>query len=251
MSSLLGRRNPGQRDRTVRERLVLFDIDGTLLLSGGAGKRAVLRALHDETGIDAEHLERVRFDGKTDPAIVSELFHAAGRGSECTPTRMARVIERYLWHLEADLAVNAHRAKVMPGVASLLDRLWADRRLVVGLLTGNVSHGAAVKLRAVGIAPERFAVGAYGSDHPERSALPPIAVERARQYFGRAVGGREVVILGDTPADMTCGNGIGARAIGVTTGNFAEADLAAAGAQAVFADFTAVDEVHRCIAEGP
>lgn len=239
------------RGTVVKQRLVLFDIDGTLLLSGGAGRRAVLRALDDEAGIDGERVEGVRFDGKTDPAIITELFAAAGRADECTSDRIDRVIDRYLWHLEADLAVNAHLARVMPGVADLLDRLATDPRLVLGLLTGNVSRGATVKLRAVGIAPERFAVGAYGSDHAARSALPPIAVERAREHFGRAVGGRDVIILGDTPADMTCGQGIGARAIGVTTGNFSHADLLGAGADAVFADFTSVDEVHHCIAEAP
>lgn len=231
----------------MTQRLVLFDIDGTLLLSGGAGRRAIMRAIDDEAAIDERSLDQVRFDGKTDPAIVTELFEVVGRGHECDDHRIGRVLDRYVVHLEADLAVNAHRARVMPGVEQLLDRLAADSRVVLGILTGNVSRGADVKLRAVGIAPERFAVGAYGSDHRDRSALPPIAVERARPIFGRMVSGRDVVIIGDTPADVTCGQGIGARAIAVATGNFSTAELARAGAHAVFADLTTLDDVHQCI----
>ena len=240
------RGRPGRGD-FVSQCLVLFDIDGTLLLSGGAGRRAVLRAIADEAAIDAETVDRVRFDGKTDPAIVSELFATAGRAGECNPDRIQRVIDRYLIHLEADLAINAHRATVMPGVFALLDRLAADSRVVLGLLTGNVSQGASAKLRAVGIAPDRFRLGAYGSDHAVRSELPPIAVERAVPFFGRQVTGPEVVIIGDTPADVTCGQGIGARAIAVATGGFSTEQLADAGAHAVFGDLSSVDEVHRCI----
>ncbi|MFN0178661.1 MAG: HAD family hydrolase [Gemmatimonadales bacterium] len=235
----------------VTQRLVLFDIDGTLLLSGGAGRRAIMQAIEDEAEIGAAHVDQVRFDGKTDPAIITELFAAAGRADECSPERIERVIARYVFHLEADLAINAHRATVMPGVVALLDRLADDARIVLGLLTGNVSRGAAVKLRAVGIAPERFRVGAYGSDHAVRSALPPIAAERAAPIFGRTPGGPEVVIIGDTPADVTCGQGIGARAIGVATGSFSTDQLTQAGAHAVFSDLSPIAEVHDYIVGPP
>jgi phosphoglycolate phosphatase-like HAD superfamily hydrolase len=231
----------------VRQRLVLFDIDGTLLLSGGAGRRAIVKALEDEAGVDPEGANSVRFDGKTDPQIVLEMFEAVGREDECDDARIERVIERYVTHLEADLALNAARATVMPGVLSLLASLRQDTRVVLGLLTGNVSRGAEIKLRAVGIDPGQFQVGAYGSDHPVRSSLPPIAVRRAHPIFGRSVAGPEVVIIGDTPADVTCGQGIGARSIGVATGSFSTAQLVAAGAHAVFTDLADTAAVHSTI----
>lgn len=241
------RRGSNARDERVKKRLVLFDVDGTLLLSGGAGRRAILKALEDEAGIDPTLVDSVRFDGKTDPQIVIELFATAGQGDRCDAGWIDRVITRYLGHLEADLALTGHRASVMPGVVALLEALGEDGRVVLGLLTGNVSRGAEIKLRAVGIEPERFRVGAFGSDHSLRSALPLIAALRAQPIFGRSVLGREVVIIGDTPADVTCGQGIGARAIGVATGSFTTGQLAAAGAEAVFADLAATELVHSTI----
>ena len=231
----------------MKQRLVLFDIDGTILLSGGAGRRAIMKSIDDEAGIAPPQVDSVRFDGKTDPQIVVELFAAVGRADDCDADRIVRVIARYLAHLEADLARNAKDATVMPGIVPLLESLAADSGVVLGLLTGNVNRGAELKLRAVGISPERFQVGAYGSDHAVRAELPPIAVERAAPVFGRPVSGREVVIIGDTPADVTCGQGIGARAIGVATGSFSVAQLAAAGAHAVFTNLADTAAVHSVI----
>ncbi|MEX1050317.1 MAG: HAD hydrolase-like protein, partial [Gemmatimonadales bacterium] len=108
---------------------------------------------------------------------------------------------------------------------------------VLGLLTGNVVDGARLKLQAAGITFDRFRVGAFGSDHADRTALPPIAAERAAPHMGRRPHGDDIVIVGDTPADMTCGRALGARAIGVATGRYSAADLAAAGAWAVFPTF--------------
>jgi phosphoglycolate phosphatase-like HAD superfamily hydrolase len=131
----------------------------------------------------------------------------------------------------------------MPGVPALLDRLEAEQGVVLGLLTGNLAEGAALKLRSGGIAPERFRVGAYGSDAGHRPELPPIAAERATPWFGRVPRGSEVVIIGDTPADIACGVGIEARAIGVATGAYSVADLAACGPHAVFEDLSRTDSV--------
>ena len=231
----------------VKRRLVLFDIDGTLLLSGGAGRRAILGALEDEIGHDTSAAHQVRFDGKTDPQIVVELLGALGYEPPYSPDRIDRVLQRYLRHLEADLAVNAHRASVMPGVRELLDHLEQDDRIVLGLLTGNVTGGASMKLRAVNLEPNRFRVGAYGSDHAARAELPPIAVHRAIPFFGRAPSGDEVVIIGDTPADMTCGQCVRARAIGVGTGSFSPEELIRAGAAAAFADLTDLERVSSAI----
>ena len=120
----------------------------------------------------------------------------------------------------------------MPGVHALLERLEAEPGVVLGLLTGNVAQGAALKLRSGGIAPERFRVGAYGSDAAHRPDLPPIAARRAEAIFGRVPHGAEVVIIGDTPADVACGAAIEARALGVATGSYSVSDLEACGAHA-------------------
>ena len=233
-------------DRRVTRRLVLFDIDGTLLLSGGAGRRAILAAIDDVAGIAAEAVDGVRFDGKTDPQIIVELFEAAGvpLGG---PERIDQILDRYLLHLESELTVNAHLTTVMPGIHPLLEALGGDPGVVVGLLTGNVARGATIKLAAAGIESGQFRVGAYGSDHAVRSALPPIAASRAAPLFGRAPRGAEVVIIGDTPADVTCGRSLGATAIGVATGHYAADDLARAGAEWVFADLADTERVRSAI----
>jgi phosphoglycolate phosphatase-like HAD superfamily hydrolase len=221
----------------VSRRLVLFDIDGTLLLSGGAGRRAILAALADVAGAPAGRLDHIRFDGKTDPQIAVELLAAAGHATPADPRPIADLLDRYVVHLEADLVKNGRRATLMPGIAQLLDLLEAQERVVLGLLTGNIRAGAALKLHAVRLEPSRFRVGAFGSDHAERAALPAIAAARAEPHFGRAPRGSEIVIIGDTPADVTCGRSLGARSIGVATGSYRAADLRSAGADLVFDDF--------------
>jgi phosphoglycolate phosphatase-like HAD superfamily hydrolase len=219
--------------------LILFDIDGTLLWTDGAGRRAVGGAVADEVGTPGP-IDTYRLDGKTDPLIVRELLHLAGfPEAALDPTRIESVCRRYLLRLEQELAGPRSATKVFAGVRELLAALEpAERegRALVGLLTGNLEHGARLKLRSAGLAAERFRVGAYGSDSAVRSELPAIAAQRALAHTGRAFPGDRVVILGDTPADIECGRPIGARAIGVATGHYDVPSLEAAGAAAVFAD---------------
>lgn len=230
----------------MKSRLVLFDIDGTILLTSGAGRRAITTALHEEVGaVDA--FADVRFDGKTDPQIVSELLAAAGHAAPHEAERVEALCRRYVTLLEAELAHPASMTTVMPGVHALLDALEARHDVLLGLLTGNVAEGAALKLRSAGLAPARFAVGAYGSDAAHRPDLPAIAAGRAEPHFGRVPGGHEVVIIGDTPADVACGAPIGARAIAVATGAYSESELAACGAHAVFADLSDTGRVLAAI----
>jgi phosphoglycolate phosphatase-like HAD superfamily hydrolase len=215
--------------------LVLFDIDGTLLLTAGAGRRAITEALGDLIGT-GEVFDRVRFDGKTDPQIVTELLEAGGHHAPRDAAIIDTVCQRYLGLLAAELLHPRSRTTVMPGVLELIAALEAEPGVMLGLVTGNMAEGAALKLRAGGIAPERFKVGAYGSDSAHRPDLPPIAAGRAAPHFGRTPRGREVVIIGDTPADVTCGRSIEARAIGVATGAYPVAELAGAGAHLAVAD---------------
>jgi phosphoglycolate phosphatase-like HAD superfamily hydrolase len=213
--------------------LVLFDIDGTLLSSASAGRDAIRAAFAEEFD-DLAFFEGVRFDGKTDPQIVAELYAAAGRATAATGERILAVLERYLHHLERELAARAARVTPLPGITDLLAALEQRTDTCLGLLTGNVVRGAELKLGASGLGVERFRVGAYGSDHAVRAELPAIAVERAARILGHRPGGARVVIIGDTPADVTCGNGIGARAIGVATGWYSRQALLEAGAHAAF-----------------
>ena len=117
----------------------------------------------------------------------------------------------------------------------MLDALEAHARATLGLLTGNIEHGARRKLHAVGVSFDRFRVNAFGSDHEERPQLPRVAQQRAEEFFGTPMPGSQMVIIGDTPADIHCGKSLGVRAIGVATGRFSVEELAAHDPAAVFA----------------
>jgi phosphoglycolate phosphatase len=226
--------------------LVLFDIDGTILLTAGAGRRAITAALAESTTL-TDAFDRVRFDGKTDPQIVSELLEAAGDERARDPAFVRAVCRRYVALLAEELQRPRSLATVMPGVLPLLDALEREAGVILGLLTGNLAEGAALKLTAAGIMVERFRVGAYGSDSAHRPDLPTIAARRAVHHFGREPSGREIVIIGDTPADVTCGQSISARAIGVATGAYPLEALAEAGAHATFLDLSDTGRVLEAI----
>jgi phosphoglycolate phosphatase-like HAD superfamily hydrolase len=227
-------------------RLVLFDIDGTILLTSGAGRRAMVAAISEEVDV-ADRLSRIRFDGKTDPQIVTELLAAAGEPIAPSPERITVICRRYVELLSQELAHPETQTTVMPGVRPLLARLEEEEGVVLGLLTGNVAGGATLKLQAAGIDPARFRVGAFGSDSAHRPDLPPIAVARASRYFGREVSGDEVIIIGDTPADIACGECISARALAVATGGYTVSDLQACRPYAVFEDLSNTDGVMNSI----
>lgn len=226
-------------------KVVLFDIDGTLLWTDGAGKRAVHRAL-DEVFGPTERTEH-EFDGKTDPQIVRELMKLGGIDDETVETKLDVALARYVELLEEELSTVDHRDKTYPGIGSLLDALEVRDDVLIGLLTGNVHQGALAKLDAVGLARDRFKIGAFGSDHASRPELPAIARARAEALLGHAVRGEDVVVIGDTPADMGCGKGIGARAIGVATGRYSVERLRACDAGTVFEDLSDTDAVMRAI----
>ncbi len=229
-------------------KVVLFDIDGTLLWTDGVGRRAVHRAL-DEVYGPTERIEH-EFDGKTDPQIVRELMTLGGIDSETVETKLDSALERYVQLLQEELASAEHSGKTFPGIAPLLDALEARDDMLIGLLTGNVHEGALAKLDAVGLARDRFRIGAFGSDHASRPELPAIARGRAEALLGHSVAGGDVVVIGDTPADMGCGRAIGARAIGVATGRYSVEALEACQAGIVFADLSDTDAVMRAIIGG-
>ncbi len=227
-------------------RLVLFDIDGTLLWSAGAGRSAIGRALMDEIGATGP-IEGYRFDGKTDPQIVVELMSAAGHPDAESESRISAVCRRYLELLRVELSSRKTGIRLYPGIADLLAAVEQRHDALLGLLTGNLAMGAELKLVAAGVDPARFRVGAFGSDSAMRAELPAIAAARAAPLMGRVPQGREIVIIGDTPADMTCGQGVGARALGVATGRHSVVDLLAAGADVAFEDLSHTDAVINAI----
>ncbi len=229
----------------MRRKLVLFDIDGTILLTAGAGRRAIVAAISEEVGSSSAR-NQVRFDAKTYPQIVTELLEAAGHPGPHAPDRVRAICSRYVTLLRHELNEPESRTTIMPGVLPLLDRLEQEN-VLLGLLTGNMAEGAALKLRAGGIDPGRFAVGAYGSDSAHRSQLPPIAARRAEPFFGRVPSGSEVVIIGDTPADIACGECIEARAIAVATGAYSVADLMSCTPHAAFDNLSDTDRVIEAI----
>ena len=205
-------------------KLLLFDIDGTLVNAFGAGREAVEAALQDVTGhaIDAGG---ITFSGKTDPQIVRELLATNGAAGGDSEALIARVLDRYADRLAA--TISGKRVEALPGTQALLKRLAAREDVVLALLTGNIEPTAHLKLEAAGL-DRFFAGGAFGSDDADRDRLVPVAARHAQQHTGRTFSGSEVVVIGDTPRDVACGKAHGARTVGVCTGRYDRADLSEA-----------------------
>jgi phosphoglycolate phosphatase len=228
------------------KRLVLFDIDGTLLTARGAPRRAFTRAMLNVYGTTGP-IDAHRFDGKTDPQIARELLELAGLEVPAIRAGYERLWRCYLRELEVEFAAPEHSTIVLPGVYELLDTLEQRRDdVVLGLLTGNIDGGARLKLASARITTP-FPVGAFGSDHERRDALPAVAVARAHSATGRAFAGQDVVVIGDTPDDVTCGRTLGVRAVGVATGRYDAAALGDAGAHVVLASLADTDAVLRAL----
>jgi phosphoglycolate phosphatase-like HAD superfamily hydrolase len=219
--------------RVRRPRLVLFDIDGTLLTGGRAARTVFADALREVFGTCGD-VETFAFEGKLDPTIVRELLVDAGVPEETVLRRRAEALALYLDRLEAALAVE--RPVLKPGVAAVLDGVVQTGGAVPALLTGNVERGARIKLSAVGLW-ERFAFGAFGDEAARREDLGPVALEKARR-LGHAFSGPDCVVVGDAPQDVACALAIGARIVAVATGKTPAATLAQAGAHVVLSDLS-------------
>lgn len=227
------------------QRLVLFDIDGTLLHSHGAGRRAMEAALLQAFGTTGS--PSYRYDGKTDRQIVRDLMRGAGFDDAVIDARMDDLMIAYVEGLQREIASPHTKVEALTGVMQLLDALEQRAHCIVGLLTGNLEPGAQFKLTAARIGFDRFAIGAYGSDHEVRAELPAIAQRRARERLGVNIGGSDVVIIGDTPADIDCGRPIGARAIAVATGHYTLESLNEHAPHAAFTDLGDTEAVLAAI----
>ena len=213
--------------------IYLFDIDGTLLLTGGAGSRALDRVFRASYGIEGA-MDGIRLAGKTDPVIVEEVF-VTQLGRTPSPEEIDQVIERYVPLLQHELG-QSPAFRLMPNVVETLDFLATQAGILLGIATGNVRAAADAKLDRAALR-ERFAMGGYGCDHRDRARLVARAIERARALDGGR-GGRlsavQVVVVGDTPSDVSAARAVGAQVLAVATGSYSVADLAACGPDQVF-----------------
>jgi phosphoglycolate phosphatase-like HAD superfamily hydrolase len=192
--------------------LLLWDIDGTLIASGGAGMRALQVALRSEFGIDGS-LADIEFAGRTDPWIMREVFRKFSL--PVTEKNLARYFDAYVAALPGELR-NPH-ARVLPGVREILQSVASHGKIAQGLLTGNMRRGAQLKLAHHGLW-EHFEFGAFADDSEIRNELGPHAVRRALERHGVNFAADDVWVIGDTPHDIACGKIIGARTLAVGTG---------------------------------
>jgi phosphoglycolate phosphatase-like HAD superfamily hydrolase len=194
-------------------KICLFDIDGTLLSSGGAGKAAMETALLEEFALPKLR-GQVNYSGRTDRAIVTDLLRL--HGIEETSVNRGRFLVGYLRRLP-DHLMNATGKGVLPGIAYLLEHLGSRDQVAVGLLTGNIREGARIKLQHYELY-HHFSFGGFGDDHHDRDEVAREAWAVVRNRFGPAVLQENVWVIGDTPMDVRCARAIGARCLAVATG---------------------------------
>lgn len=224
--------------------VALFDIDGTLLNTGGAGQAAMEAALADVFGIHMQP-HGIPTAGRTDRAITEDLF--AYFGIPDTRENRRRFVDAYIHRLQD--ALRRRQGCVLPGVRELLDRLSTSGGVLLGLLTGNYERGAWSKLRHFQL-DGHFKFGAFGDHHRERDDVARDAIRRLRDGLGGGETWKTVWVIGDTPADVRCGRAIGARTLAVNTGIFPRSDVHAAGPDVVFDDLSDYQRVADAILDG-
>jgi phosphoglycolate phosphatase-like HAD superfamily hydrolase len=212
--------------------ICLFDIDGTLLSSGGAGKAALETALVEDFGLSGLR-GHVPYSGRTDRAIIRDLLQL--HDIQETKGTFERLVAGYLNRLPDCL--RNHRGKVLPGIAGLLEDLSARDEVAVGLLTGNLRAGARIKLGHFGL-HDYFAFGGFGDHHWERDDVAREALDAVRTHFNGQVVLERVWVIGDTPLDVQCARAIGVKVAAVATGLHSLVELEAAGPDLVLADLS-------------
>lgn len=221
-------------------KLLLFDIDGTLVLTGGAGMRAMTRACDEIIG-HADALDGIQVAGRTDWIILQDTLARLGR--DLDRALFDRLRERYVDYLRHEiLQPGSGFNGTLPGIPELLHSLQGRDDVHLGLLTGNFEAGARIKLERFDLW-RYFRCGAYGDDAADRNALVPVAVERATACGVPALPPGDVVVIGDTPHDIACAHAAGAMAVGVATGSFSTDALRACGATVVFEDLRETEQV--------
>ncbi|MFQ6104653.1 MAG: HAD family hydrolase [Candidatus Glassbacteria bacterium] len=231
----------------TRTKLVLFDIDGTLLTAGYATRRAISRALKEVFQVDdaLKGLSRASFAGKTDPEIILSILARNDFQGNDVQGKLVVFFTRYIEALKEELP-GEPEARLHPGVRELLRELDSSKRAVLGLLTGNIHEGAMIKLRNFGL-DGFFTTGSFGSDSANRGDLPKIAMRRASHKTGKKFEGRSVIIVGDTPDDCEISRQVGAKSVLVATGFYPYEELARVKPDHLFRDFTDTAEVIKAI----
>jgi phosphoglycolate phosphatase-like HAD superfamily hydrolase len=219
--------------------LVLFDVDGTLVNTAGAGRRALERSFQTVFGLDdiATAAARVRFNGKSDPTIIADIARESGVALPEIGRRYPDLQRAYLDALRDELSRPDPRRRTMPGVTALLEILVARADVVLGLVTGNIEEGARAKLEVFGL-NRFFAGGGFSSDHPDRAEIARIAHERLSRRAGHRFPPRRVIVVGDTELDVACARANGFVAIAVESGWMPREQLEAAAPDALFSDLT-------------
>ena len=223
--------------------LILFDIDGTLITSGGAGENALKIGFQKEFGL-AEDLSSVSIAGRTDSGIARQVLQK--HGLEVSPANIERFFSCYLAELAVQLPLRP--GCVLPGIFELLGVLRERAHISLGLLTGNLERGARLKLEHYGLGGI-FPFGAFADDHHDRNALGPVALARAAAFHGNPFSAEQVWIIGDTEHDIGCARAFGARAMGVATGSFSVDFLNHHRPDALFADLGDLPSVVRALGE--
>jgi phosphoglycolate phosphatase-like HAD superfamily hydrolase len=218
---------------------ILFDIDGTLVRTGGAGKAAMEAALCEDFGVRLTS-EEIPYSGRTDVAIGRDLL--AAHGLDPTDANRSRLVEGYLTRLPYYL--GRFPGRVCPGVVELLAELRRRSDVVLGLITGNVRRGAERKLGHYGLW-DAFAVGGFGDDHADRDDVARSALAAVERHVGAKVNPAEVWVIGDTPLDVKCARAIGANAVAVATGWHPLDDLVASEPDFALADLSDPAELLR------
>jgi phosphoglycolate phosphatase-like HAD superfamily hydrolase len=203
----------------IDRRLLLFDIDGTLITSGGAGEAALKDAMRSRFDVE-EDLDGIILAGATDARIARELLqkHSIAVSAE----NVAALLDTYLGHL--DERIGRHDGKLLPGILPLLKALSERSDAVLALLTGNVSRGAEIKLTHYGVW-DFFEFGAFADDHHDRNELGKFARARALERHGEEFPPSRIYVIGDTPKDIECGRAIGACTFAIATGHYSSAEL--------------------------
>ncbi len=224
--------------------LLLWDIDGTLITSGGAGMRALRAALQTVFGIDGS-ISDIDFAGRTDLWIMRQIF--AKFALPATEENFTRLADGYVAALPAQLADRG--VKALPGVPDLLEDALARGGMALGLLTGNLRRGAEAKLRSRDLW-RYFPFGAFADDGEDRNGLGPHALRRARRHHGVEFPAARTWVIGDTPFDVGCARAFGARALAVATGRYSADELRASGPDALFADLADAGAFWRAVDGG-